>query len=114
MRISDWSSDVCSSDLQCGACQPCHQCTPAEPEQGARGDIFADACGTGAALILCRFAHGRDLHKIKVIEQADPSDACNHMQPAKDRKSVVTGKRVSVRVDLGVRRLIKKKKTKKN
>src|SRR3546814_13806583 len=33
--------------------------------------------------------------------------------PLEDRKSVVWGKRVSVRVDLGGRRIIKKKKTKK-
>src|SRR3546814_13478365 len=32
----------------------------------------------------------------------------------KDRKSVVSGKRVSVRVDLGVRRIIKKTNTNKN
>src|SRR3546814_4871772 len=24
MRISDWSSDVCSSDLRCSGGQPCH------------------------------------------------------------------------------------------
>src|SRR3546814_17713629 len=34
-------------------------------------------------------------------------------QPVTDRKSVVSGKSVSVRVDLGGRRIIKKKKKKK-
>src|SRR3546814_23595 len=37
--------------------------------------------------------------------------ACSH---GTDRKSVVEGKSVSVRVDLGGRRIIKKKKTKEN
>src|SRR3546814_17661156 len=27
MRISDWSSDVCSSDLSCGQCTPCREGT---------------------------------------------------------------------------------------
>src|SRR3546814_17301747 len=35
-------------------------------------------------------------------------------RPYTDRKSVVSGKSVSVRVDLGGRRIIKKKKTEKN
>src|SRR3546814_15151777 len=37
-----------------------------------------------------------------------PARRCHH----RDRKSVVSGKSVSVRVDLGGRRIIKKKKTK--
>src|SRR3546814_11083212 len=37
----------------------------------------------------------------------------NSLSPVKDRKSVVKGKRVTVRVDLGGGRLIKKKKTTK-
>src|SRR3546814_16965064 len=36
------------------------------------------------------------------------------LPPHRDRKSVVSGKSVSVRVDLGGRRIIKKKKNKKN
>src|SRR3546814_17204912 len=36
----------------------------------------------------------------------------HHMIAGRDRKSVVEGKRVSVRVDLGGRRIIKKKKNK--
>src|SRR3546814_18392799 len=72
MRISDWSSDVCSSDLL----------------QGAGGARAADA---SAAFDRRALAHAR----------ADRRG---------DRKSVVLGKRVSVRVDRGGRRIIKKKK----
>src|SRR3546814_3839968 len=35
MRISDWSSDVCSSDLSCG-------CATAAPQRGACGTAFRD------------------------------------------------------------------------
>src|SRR3546814_10943348 len=42
--------------------------------------------------------------------KAKRSPACGRRGPFQDRKSVVSGKSVSVRVDLGVRRLIKKQK----
>src|SRR3546814_17383890 len=71
MRISDWSSDVCSSDLI--ASRAAARCR--------------DAAGGNAA--------GRGW--------------CSTIQGI-DRKSVVKGKSVSVRVDLGGRRIIKKKK----
>src|SRR3546814_19271833 len=79
MRISDWSSDVCSSDLQ---------------------------RGTRAFL-------GSPMH-IVVGEQLSAlrrGRAHDQVCVQRDRKSVVQGKSVSVRVDLGGRRSIKKKKT---
>src|SRR3546814_12744583 len=90
MRISDWSSDVCSSDL-CGA---------ARRERAGRA---GDAAGGGAAAHLRR---GIDRGR------AGRGQAARGGQPAAaggDRKSVVEGKSVSVRVDLGGRRIIKKK-----
>src|SRR3546814_18475003 len=42
-----------------------------------------------------------------------PASRCR-CSTSRDRKSVVSGKSVSVRVDLGGRRIIKKKKTTKN
>src|SRR3546814_9935309 len=70
MRISDWSSDVCSSDLTCCSCWDRNSAdglaTPRRPRS-----VMANT----------------------------------------DRKSVVLGKSVSVRVDLGGRRIIKKKTT---
>src|SRR3546814_15945189 len=73
MRISDWSSDVCSSDLF--------------EAMGLRVDEFAI-----------------DEAKIKDHPGYSPS-----IVSYEDRKSVVSGKSVSVRVDLGGRRIIKKK-----
>src|SRR3546814_18783641 len=78
MRISDWSSDVCSSDLT-------------KDEQFMADGEFDWLPGAGgAAWTLC---------------EAAPCDAC----VTRDRKSVVSGKSVSVRVDLGGRRIIKNK-----
>src|SRR3546814_4499142 len=77
MRISDCSSDVCSSDL-------------AVPRDGiSRREFGQPAAAHGAARGLARTAGG---------------DARQG-----DRKSVVSGKSVSVRVDLGGRRIINKK-----
>src|SRR3546814_18145711 len=87
MRISDWSSDVCASDLLgVGAClKRCalyRSPTPTPPLKG-RG----------------LFRH-------------DPIRPCpgRHRTARRDRKRVVKGKSVSVRVDLGGRRIIQKKK----
>src|SRR3546814_20406960 len=53
---------------------------------------------------------GRPLPRLDLPSKVDGSArfAGDVRLPAIDRKSVVEGKRVSVRVDLGVRRLIKK------
>src|SRR3546814_15851432 len=74
MRISDWSSDVCSSDLS---------------KQG-EGLLALELNENG---------------KQKVIDTTTKNPNMRL-----DRKSVVSGKSVSVRVDLGGRRIIKKKK----
>src|SRR3546814_14302436 len=85
MRISDWSSDVCSSDLP----------NALDPE--AWRDL-ANKCGAHideiAPGLACRVAE-----ELAHIDANWPTD----------RKSVVSGQSVSVRVDLGDRRIIKKK-----
>src|SRR3546814_21151223 len=101
MRISDWSSDVCSSDLV---------------------DL------TGATAIVGVVMPTANWIDTVVTAQGSP-DGVNFFDmydgvAAKelifntkmgDRKSVVSGKSVSVRVDLGGRRIItKKKKTHNN
>src|SRR3546814_18990525 len=82
MLISDWSSDVCSSDLialaDMGDCWSLEQVTDAL-------SILADTALQLASRHLLR----------------------------QDRKSVVEGKSVSVRVDLGGRRIIKKIRNKR-
>src|SRR3546814_11433221 len=90
MRISDWSSDVCSSDLLAGEAR--YLC-PSRPP-GCRSPGLAANAPASAR---------------RGAGEADP-----RRQPQSgDRKSVGQGKSVSVRVDLGGRRIIKKK-TKRN
>src|SRR3546814_17857276 len=90
VRISDWSSDVCSSDL-----------------------VLGYRCAHSGMTLACAYRHevettceyeaetvvGEDLAKTVFTTHAT----------AGDRKSVVLGKSVSVRVDLGGIRCIKKK-----
>src|SRR3546814_14833276 len=111
MRISDWSSDVCSSDLI----------------QNRVGRIHDEAVELGHALgefdISSRTAdrHTRILANIErqcfgYIEARSFDQTPAHRSAVphqEDRKSVVSGKSVSVRVDLGGRRIINKK-TKSN
>src|SRR3546814_14522482 len=100
MRISDWSSDVCSSDLV--------WVTGKTPIEGGADAVLAalresqqvavapPAVATGAAFAYRDFgAPGRIVSDDRIA----------------DRKSVVEGKGVSVRVDLGGRRIITKKKS---
>src|SRR3546814_21105315 len=107
MRISDWSSDVCSADLPC------------------RSLGAAPRPGCGAALPAARAPRPADRHLAAAVPRlvGDRAGRCGG-QPRSimaalsllrrrrrpDRKSVVEGKSVSVRVDVGGRRIIKKKK----
>src|SRR3546814_9365097 len=84
MRISDWSSDVCSSDLHSPR-------TPPAP----RGTPLVKDCDSGFAQP-CHVA-GQHVH---LEIEARP----------RDRQSVVEGKSVSVSVDLGGGRINKKKR----
>src|SRR3546814_19238027 len=109
MRISDWSSDVCSSDLHSRAGRAVRR-RPRRAHLLCRGAV-AGRPG--------RKQPGRSWQVLRSPESADPEGfARNLVRPqsprrsAADRKSVVSGKSVSVRVDLGGRRIIKKKKTK--
>src|SRR3546814_17911024 len=94
MRISDWSSDVCSSDLH--------------PRRGGL-DTGLPALHRGADARLRPPWLGQvdpageagGVHRPEERRGDDPRRA--------DRKSVVEGKSVSVRVDHGGRRTIKKK-----
>src|SRR3546814_11930237 len=87
MRISDWSSDVCSSDL-----------------------IRAGPDWSGAALLRTASTERAPV-LMTVSQRRRPEGSCNMTGRSTDRKSVVEGKSVSVRVDLGGRRIIKKKKS---
>src|SRR3546814_20513165 len=110
MRISDWSSDVCSSDLESAdmvgerggdLLPPTGQLDEQHLQIGTGNDATGIFIGSGGIL------QGDN----DVVERDDPF-VTQHDCP--DRKSVVEGKSVSVRVDLGGRRIIKQKKKNKN
>src|SRR3546814_19466981 len=108
MRISDWSSDVCSSDLGL-----LFDRTQAH-QHGARGDAVVDVVhdlGHPAAGLRGqrRLAH-RLHHAVPGAALSGRGIGDDHRLEAldRDRKSVVWGKSVSVRVDLGGRSSIKK------
>src|SRR3546814_19747098 len=110
MRISDWSSDVCSSDL----CDRAGQRGRAYPlERNAcdqRRPVPDRQCGPGGGFRPGGGAVGRTaLHR-----PARPGQRAGAGSADEDRKRVVTGKSVSVRVDRGGRRIIKKKNKEKS
>src|SRR3546814_16563547 len=98
MRISDWSSDVCSSDL----------------EHTGFGELVHAHVGSSEFHLTLRAkqtSHRAEWLRLKSVDEqglhatTDEVDA----QQAGDRRRVVEGKRVSVRVDLVGGRIINKK-----
>src|SRR3546814_19103369 len=113
MRISDWSSDVCSSDLA-----P----RPAQTEPASDRHRTASP-GTVHRRIACFLRHGRaspvtDAYRpggrsgAPAAPCGSPGLGVGFKGVRRDRKSVVAGKSGSVRVDLGGCRIIQKKKEK--
>src|SRR3546814_15583132 len=97
MRISDWSSDVCSSDLGGGDGFARH--LGDDPGQHLLVAEQREEGVVGVPIILHRDA---DMQP----DRLDGGAAAG--ERLADRKSVVSGKSVSVRVDLGGRRILKK------
>src|SRR3546814_9819848 len=100
MRISDWSSDVCSSDLLRWFGRE-RRISPGSGRPGQRRSAVGQPAPAvlAVAAAVCHRLDGRK-----------PLRAGADGAVRRDRKSVVWGKRVSVRVDLGGCRIIKKKK----
>src|SRR3546814_14354935 len=104
MRISDWSSDVCSSDLL-------RELLVAELEQRLRLLLLACDPRLAPALLVAEAQHL--LGGVEQFGEQLPLPAVPHAGADRadiddgDRKSVVEGKSVSVRVDPGGRRIIK-------
>src|SRR3546814_15493428 len=96
MRMSDWSSDVCSSDLLAAI--------TGKRRDRARLLDLSRVCSTGD-----QDAHpdgDEERESFGALRRAELLYDRKDQWP--DRKSVVEGKSVSVRVDLGGRRMIKK------
>src|SRR3546814_11682182 len=125
MRISDWSSDVCSSDLRRPRAAPRRGRRPrqrAALRPGAAGLIPPEWRRNGAVRrpVFRPALHkqGRRTTEDAMALRHDPQrvSAAEFIRGfagwrlQADRKSVVSGKSGSVRVDLGGRRIIKKKR----
>src|SRR3546814_16566221 len=126
MRISDWSSDVCSSDLQSKTLQPCSGSACSSAHGGSElSAASSPACACtigycGSAVSIDGWTLSASARPCACAQSTKPCGSGNsvrfqsqpfheHGAPG-DRKSVVLGKSVSVRVDLGGSRVIKKKK----
>src|SRR3546814_20369202 len=97
MRISDWSSDVCSSDLYTGFA-------------GLQYERALSDGVTGFGRIDYSYRSGFWWDVLNTLREPNRHllDASIGVRTG-ERKSVVEGTSVSVRVDLGGRRIIKKK-----
>src|SRR3546814_4774610 len=93
MRISDWSSDVCSSDLA--------------SKLAADND---DLLGSLTLMVCVLHPQQNDIEAGSLISEHGMKLARRRAEKAGiiDRKSVVQGKSVSVRVNIGDRRITKK------
>src|SRR3546814_19486271 len=145
MRISDWSSDVCSSDLlsPCGALverhDPDRYLASLFAPEAQREDLFAlyafnyEVAKTAAvvsepmigqirlqwwreSLAGIYAGRARQHEVVQPLARAVPARALPSalLETTINPKSVGEGKSVSVRVDLGGRRFIQKKKTHTN
>src|SRR3546814_12099524 len=101
MRISDWSSDVCSSDLE-AAGRVARSAKAAGVERLAHLSGIGSDPGSSSPYIASR---GRGEQAVR-----DAFPAASLIRTAViDRKTVVWGQSVSVRVDIGGRGCLKKK-----
>src|SRR3546814_19217389 len=118
MRISDWSSDVCSSDLEhkclcslqlplqfrCIFIRLCRRLRIRALASGA----FACAGGLFWLIKFDVLAIEREIHTVAYLGEPLGLRRPEDSRASRDRQSVVSGKRVSVRVAVGGCRLSKK------
>src|SRR3546814_12760663 len=112
MRISDWSSDVCSSDL-----------SPSAPDTAAVGVQWRAACkarrpsqaasAAGAASRTSRSVTSARACAAAIPGASPSSSAIGQAAVTIDRKSGGEGESESVSVELGGGGIIQKKKAKK-
>src|SRR3546814_17661382 len=104
MRISDWSSDVCSSDLLGGITGGYTNSLRVRGSRCVQRHFLVDI--NAQVRRLDSLPHHR--HQCGHLDR--PHAVRADAELVRDRKSVVEGKSVSVRVDLGGRRNLKKTK----
>src|SRR3546814_20927745 len=107
MRISDWSSDVCSSDLRV---HPTWH--PLEAEQVLREERQVEADEEQPELPLAEALVEQAAEHLRPPVEEPREDREHDAAEEEDRKSDGEGKSVSIRVEHGGRRNIKKQKEK--
>src|SRR3546814_13840894 len=110
MRISDWSSDVCSSDLKAASAK-----AASAKAVGGRVLIFDTTLRDGEQSPGCSMNLEEKLQVAQILEEmgVDVIEA-GFPIASQDRKSVGEGKSVSDSVELGGRRIVKKKRIEDN
>src|SRR3546814_13131122 len=107
MRISDWSSDVCSSDLSTVAISPRH--LTSSDRVLIIDDFLANGKASQALISIIKQA-GATVAGLGIVIEKSFQGGRAELDAQGDRKSDGWGKSVSGRVDLGGRLSIKKKK----
>src|SRR3546814_3920592 len=119
MRSSDGSSDVCSSELARiplpadGRYYTIYYRYPLQQEQGTLALVSRALLTAGAFLLVLVGAMTwlvarQVVNPVRMARRTAERLAAGHLEERMDRKRVVEGKRVSVRVDLGGQRTSKK------
>src|SRR3546814_20668640 len=125
MRISDWSSDVCSSDLSRASLSSSTatmrppSATSAWPSSTTpSGSIGISQRGASSRSTVCMTESKAGTVELEArsLTEARPYDAMPVVEYARpiDRKSVGEGKSASLGLDHGGRRILKKKKRPKH
>src|SRR3546814_11764507 len=120
MRISDWSSDVCSSDLCSGKSSPEPGGAFGSATITGHGSLTETTLPTGKVVPSAAYcggvgfspSPGHSTNSPMIVASATRASEVSrkNRDTNPDRKSVVSGKSVSVRVDLGGRRHMNKKR----
>src|SRR3546814_18714648 len=107
MRISDWSSDVCSSDLRAGILWQKRDGLGLLEVVEALAECFASSRESRLVDSACTIGDERRQYvETRVIQ--DPVPDGKQEDADRERTSVVKGQGETVRVTLGVGRIIKK------
>src|SRR3546814_17966098 len=126
MRISDWSSDVCSSDLLKNPpiliLDEATSALDTRTEAEIQSTLADDSRSRTTIVIAHRLSTVVDADEIVVLDAGRVAERGTHQQlmaragiyadmsARQDRKSGLKGKRGAVRVDTGGRRIMKKNK----